>query len=221
VSATLTLTPGREPLADPLRGTLTLESYGVKVPHPPEVTALVGDASPQLVTQLTLDGARQQLTLSALRVTLGKLTLDGAGTVTRGAEEALIDVTLHGKVPCRTVGPTAIGARLPKGLARALGTQAAAAALSGDVGVTLHVVAHSSQLGTPTVEQQLQLGCSVALPGLGELAKLPAVKELGGAVEKVGTELGSLLEKELAKAKEREKTKEKPAPPPAPSARAP
>ena len=144
--------PGGEKTA--YTGTLQATLDGFDIPHPPELDGIGLGAQAKLTASLDL--SRNGLELKQIKVTDGGLSLKGDATVTLSR----FDGNLDGTVACSKLAGTAIAAKMGlegSGLARAL----AGEAVSGDVGVHLHVVVDAKDFSiqaTPSIVVRCGLG---------------------------------------------------------------
>jgi hypothetical protein len=175
-------------------GKLSGSLKGFVPPHPPELDGFVFGDLTTLDTALSIDAARDRITLTNTQVKAGKFELKGGGLIVREGQVASIDLELKGALPCDALAGAAAESRLGQLLGRASGRQGKLTALAvvrGDVSVEVGVKARSDDFANAKVTRKIGVGCGLKPLTLEELIKLtPNAKDL----EAIGNEVGKKLD---------------------------
>jgi hypothetical protein len=175
-------------------GRLSSSLTGFIPPHPPELDGFVFGDVTTFDTNLSIDAARNKVTLSNSKVKAGKFELSGGGNVLREGLNASVDLDLKGTLPCDTLAGAATESRLGQLLGRASGKQGKRTALAivrGDVSVEVGIKASTQDLANAKLTQKIGVGCGLRPLSLGELIALtPNAKDL----KAIGDEVGKKLE---------------------------
>lgn len=177
-----------------VKGKLRSTLKGFIPPHPPELDGFVFGDETTFDTELSVDEARNVVSLSGSRVKAGRFELVGGGTVRRQGLEALVDLKLHGALPCDALAGAAAESRLGQLLGQASGKQgrrAAQAMVRGEVSVEVGIDATTADLANAKLSQKIGIGCGLRPLSLSELLALtPSAKDL----QAIGSEVGRKLE---------------------------
>lgn len=177
-----------------VKGKLSATLKGFIPPHPPELDGFVFGDTTTLETQLSVDRAREKVTLTSTQVKAGKFELKGGGSIVRQGVVAIADIELKGTLPCETLAGAAAESRLGQLLGRASGRQGKVTALAlvrGDVSVLVAIQARSDDLQNAKLTRTIGVGCGLKPLSLEELIKLtPNAKDL----QAIGGEVGKKLE---------------------------
>ena len=176
------------------KGKLSTTLQGFVPPHPPEIDGFVFGDVTTFDTDLTLDGARNRVTLTNTKVKAGKFELSGGGSVLReGPLDASVDIDLKGALPCDALAGAAAESRLGQLLGRVSGKQGKRTALAivrGDVSVEVGIKASTKDLLHARLTQKIGIGCGLRPLSLAELLALtPNAKDLQGIGDEVGKKL--------------------------------
>lgn len=182
-------------------GRLHTSLKGFIPPHPPELDGFVFGDETTFDSQLGVNEQRSIVTLTNSQVKAGKFELRGGGTIRRQGLEALVDLKLHGALPCDALAGAAAESRLGKLLGRASGKQGkrtAQAIIGGTVAVEVGIDASTRDLDQAKLSQKIGIGCGLRPLSLTELLALtPNAKDLqaigdevGRKLEDIGKELG-------------------------------
>jgi hypothetical protein len=177
-----------------VQGKLSGSLKGFVPPHPPELDGFVFGDTTTLDTELSVDAARDRVTLTNTRVEAGKFALKGGGSIVREGQVAIADLALKGALPCDALAGAAAESRLGQLLGRASGRQGKLTALAfvrGDVAVEVVVKARSDDFANAKLTRKIGVGCGLKPLTLDELIKLtPNAKDL----EAIGNEVGKKLD---------------------------
>jgi hypothetical protein len=180
--------------AGEVKGKLSATLKGFVPPHPPELDGFVFGDVTTFDTDLTIDGARNRVTLTSSTVKAGKFELKGGGSVVREGQSASVDLELKGALPCDALAGAAAESRLGQLLGRVSGKQGKRTALAivrGDVSVDVGIKASTKDLLNAKLTQKIGVGCGLRPLSLAELIALtPNAKDLQG----IGNEVGKKLE---------------------------
>lgn len=176
------------------KGKLSASLKGFVPPHPPELDGFVFGDLTTFDTDLSVDAARNRVTLTNTLVKAAKFELKGGGNIVREGQVASVDIALKGALPCDALAGAAAESRLGQLLGRASGKQGKLTALAfvrGEVTVDVAVVARSDDFLNAKVTRKIGMGCGLKPLTLEELLKLtPNAKDL----EAIGGEVGKKLE---------------------------
>jgi hypothetical protein len=175
-------------------GKLSGSLKGFVPPHPPELDGFVFGDLTTLATELSIDAARDRVTLTNTQVKAAKFELKGGGSIVRQGQVASVDLDLKGALPCDVLAGAAAESRLGQLLGRASGRQGKRAALAlvgGTVSVEVVVKAKSDDIEHAAVTRKIGMGCGLRPLTLDELIKLaPTAQEL----EAIGSEVGKKVD---------------------------
>jgi hypothetical protein len=175
-------------------GKLSGSLKGFVPPHPPELDGFVFGDLTTLDTELSIDAARNRITLNNTQVKAGKFELKGGGHIVREGQVASIDLELKGALPCDALAGAAAESRLGQLLGRASGRQGKLTALAlvrGEVSVEVAVKARSDDFSNAKVTRKIGVGCGLKPLTFDELIRLtPNAKDL----EAIGNEVGKKLD---------------------------
>jgi hypothetical protein len=176
------------------KGKLSASLKGFVPPHPPELDGFVFGDLTTFDTDLTVDAARNRVTLTNTLVKAAKFELKGGGSIVREGQVASVDIALKGALPCDVLAGAAAESRLGQLLGRVSGKQGKLTALAfvrGEVTVDVGLVARSDDFLNAKVTRKIGVGCGLKPLTLDELIKLtPNAKDL----EAIGGEVGKKLE---------------------------
>lgn len=175
-------------------GKLSSSLKGFVPPHPPELDGFVFGDVTTFDTNLSIDAARNRVTLTDSQLQAGKFVLHGGGSVLREGLTATATLDLKGTLPCDALAGAAAQSRLGQLLGRASGKQGKRTALAivrGDVSVEVGVQANTQDLPNAKLTQKIGVGCGLRPLSLAELIALtPNAKDL----QAIGNEVGKKLE---------------------------
>lgn len=176
------------------KGKLSATLKGFVPPHPPELDGFVFGDVTTLDTELTIDAARNRVSLTDTKVKAGKFELKGGGSIERQELVAVVDIALKGALPCDALAGAAAESRLGQLLGRVSGKQGKRTALAvvrGEVAVSVAIAARSDDLLNAKLTRTIGIGCGLKPLSLQELLELtPNAKDL----EAIGGEVGKKLE---------------------------
>jgi hypothetical protein len=175
-------------------GKLSSSLKGFVPPHPPELDGFVFGDLTTFDTDLSLDAARNRVTLTNSKVKAARFELNGGGIVERQGLDASVDIDLKGALPCDALAGAAAESRLGQLLGHASGKQGKRTALAivrGDVSVEVGIKASTKDLLNAKLTQKIGIGCGLRPLSFAELLALtPTAKDL----QAIGGEVGKKLE---------------------------
>jgi hypothetical protein len=140
-----------------IEGALSATLDGVVLPHPSELDDIMAGDQAKLGASFEL--TKESLELKDVKLSEGALALKGRATLSL-AHGGHVDSTLEGSIACSQIAGSVLGSKLGGG--GLLAKSFAGAAVSGDVGVKLHLLIDAPDF-TPHLEPSIDMGCKLGL----------------------------------------------------------
>jgi predicted thioesterase len=162
-SGQLALVLGKRGSAEAIDGNVQLTLDGWTPPHPREVSGIIGGKKTTFASKFSLAADRSKVTLTDVVVRAGRLTLKGAGAITRAGDHATARLEIAGPIACAELARNV--AREDLGVLGGLAGDLAGSAVEGSVSVNVTVDADSRDLRAAKVTPRIGVGCGLKLPG--------------------------------------------------------
>lgn len=152
----------KDPLKDPISGTLALTINGFALPRPKELEGIVFGTRTVVTSHFDMSADRKLVKLTDLLLEAGALRAKGSGAIERQDTFALGNFDLQGAIPCNQLSKSVGGASMGD-LGAMLG-QLAGQAVTGNVAWTAKVNVDSRNLQAFKLVPNVSIGCSLKLP---------------------------------------------------------
>ncbi len=152
----------KDPLKDPVAGTLALTINGFALPRPKELEGIVFGTRTVLTSRFDLSADRRLVKLSDLVLEAGALRATGSGTIDRQDSFALGKLDLQGSIACSQLSRSVGGASM--GELGALLGQFAGQAVAGNVVWTAQVNVDSRNLQGFKLVPNVNIQCRLKMP---------------------------------------------------------
>jgi hypothetical protein len=159
----------------PEKGEAKLVLDGWIPPHPVELDGFVFGKTTTVESQMTFAADGKRVDLTGTRITAGRFTLSGGGTLTREETALTLALDLAGALPCDALAAAAAESRLGRLLGREMGVKGGNAArqvVGGSVSVRILVNGTTADLANAKVTRSIGIGCGLKPLTLEELLRI-------------------------------------------------